>query len=334
MVFDSPWFALLLPLPLLLRFLTPAVKPKPEEGPELFFPALQRLKSAFPVHAFSGAGSSLLPLLLLSLSWIFLILALMQPEKVDRFTQVKNEGYDLLLAVDVSASMQALDFSTASKTISRLDITKEVVGKFVRAREGDRVGLLAFGESAYLHVPLTLDTLSVSKMLDDIAPGMAGNATAIGDAVGLAVRTLRERPKGSRVLILLTDGEDNASRIAPLEAAKLAKQYGIKVYTIGIGKKGTVPFPTPFGYQMVSVSLDEDLLKEIAVITDGQYFSATDKSGLESIYAQINALEKTEANATVFFIREPLYRYPLSLCALLLLVCALWRPGRRLAYGS
>src|SRR5205823_10817598 len=133
-------------------------------------------------------------------------------------------------------SMQAVDFSTSSRRMSRLDATKEVVGQFVLGRKGDRVGLVTFGEYAYLHVPLTLDTLSVSKMLNDTVSGMAGNATAIGDAIGLSVRTLRERPEGSRVLVLLTDGEDNSSSIPPLEAAKLAKGYGIRIYTIGVGR--------------------------------------------------------------------------------------------------
>lgn len=334
MIFASPWFALLLPLPIIVRYLFPAAKPKSEEGRQILFPAMERLKKAFPVYSPSNQRSSLVSLTLLSLSWIFVVLALMQPEKVDQFTQVKTQGYDLMLAVDISASMQAADLSTTLKRISRLDATKEVVGKFVRGRQGDRVGLIAFGESAYLHVPLTLDTLSVSKMLEDLLPGMAGNATAIGDAIGLAVRTLRDRPEGSRVLVLLTDGEDNASSIAPLEAAKLAKQYGIKIYTIGIGKNGPAPFPTNFGYQMVNVFIDEKLLKEIADMTGGHYFSATNKKGLESIYEQINSLEKTESNEAVFFIRKPLYRYPLSSAALLLFFFVLWQlPYRRLVDG-
>lgn len=334
MIFASPWFGLLLPLPLLFWLLIPAAKPKSEEGDQIFFPALQRLKAAFPVYFPTAQKSSLLPALFLSLSWCFLVLAIMQPEKVDQFTQVKTQGYDLMLAVDISSSMQAIDMSTALKTISRLDATKEVVKKFVRGRQGDRVGLITFGESAYLHVPLTLDTLSVSKMLDDIAPGMAGNATAIGDAIGLSVRNLRDRPEGSRVLVLLTDGEDNSSSIPPLEATKLAKQYGIKIYTIGIGKNGAVPFPTNFGYQMATVSMNEDLLKEIAETTGGKYFLATDRNGLESIYAQINSLEKTESNENIFFIRDPLYRYPLSLSALFLLFYLLSElPMRRLLNG-
>src|SRR5690349_14952933 len=182
MIFASPWFALFLPVPFLFRLLMPAGALKSKEEPQIFFPAVQRLKAAFPVYAPSAAKSSLLPLVFLFLSWCFLVLALMQPEKVDQFSQMKTQGYDLMLAVDVSGSMQAMDLSTPPKMQSRLDATKEVVGAFVRGRQGDRVGLILFGESAYLHVPLTLDTLSVSKMLDDVLPGMAGSATAIGDA--------------------------------------------------------------------------------------------------------------------------------------------------------
>lgn len=319
--FYWPWFTLLLPLPFLVRWLAPSKKKN--HAPELRFPALHRLVTAFPSYHVTRSKSNLSFLIPLSLSWLFLVIALMQPERVDQFTQVKNQGHDLILAVDISMSMQALDFSTKTKSISRLDVTKEVVGKFALSRKGDRVGLVTFGQHAYLHVPLTLDTVSVSRMLNNTVSGMAGNATAIGDAIGLSVRTLRERPEGSRVLVLLTDGEDNASSIPPLEAAKLAKQYGIRIYTIGVGRSGAVPFPTGHGgYGMANVSIDEDLLKEIAALTGGQYFQATDKKALESIYNKIDELEKTEANLSIFLIREPLYQYPLALSMLLLLIAS------------
>ena len=208
--------------------------------------------------------------------------------------------------------------------ISRLDVTKEVVGKFVLGRQGDRVGLVTFGENAYLHVPLTLDTVSVSRMLNDTVAGMAGNATAIGDAIGLSVKTLRDRPEGSRVLVLLTDGDDNASSIPPLEAANLAKQYGIRIYTIGVGRNGPVPFPTQTGgYALANVTMDEVLLKEIANITGGQYFLATDQKALQSIYDKIDVLEKTEANHSTFFVRKPLYYYPLGAAMLTLFALSL-----------
>ncbi|CRX37948.1 vWA domain-containing protein [Estrella lausannensis] len=335
--FASPWFALLFPLPLLIRWLFPAPpKEAEDEAAEIRFPALQRLRNVYPSSPAVAPKSKSLFFILLSLSWAMLILALMQPENVDQFRQSKNKGYDLMLAVDISGSMQALDFSTPVKAINRLDVTKEVVGNFVKERQGDRLGLILFGQSAYLHVPLTLDAASVSRMLNDAFPGMAGNATAIGDAIGLGVRTLRERPEGSRVLVLLTDGEDNASSIPPLEAAKLAKQYGIRVYTVGIGSKGLVPFPNQLGgYSMGEVAMDEELLKEIAKETGGEYFSATNKKMLSEIYAKINELEKSEANETTFLIREPLYQYPLALSLLLLLSLTLSQLlHRREVYGS
>lgn len=324
--FHWPWMLLLFPLPFLVRWLFPCSNKQKETIPEVFFPSLNRLKDAFQKSS-SEQKSNRLFLTLLSLAWAFLILALMQPEKVDQFRQETNKGYDLMLAVDISGSMQAVDFSTASQIISRLEGTKEVVKKFVLGREGDRVGLIIFGEQAYLHTPLTTDTVSISRMLEDVAAGMAGNGTAIGDAIGIGVRALRSRPEGSRVLVLLTDGEDNASTIPPLEAAKLAKQYGIRIYTIGVGSNGPVPFPMNGTYRTVQVTMDEQLLKEVAQMTGGQSFLATDKKALESIYNKINQLEKTESNQTLFLIREPFYSYPLAL-SMLFFALILW-PIRR-----
>jgi Ca-activated chloride channel homolog len=312
--FHYPWFALLFPLPFLFRWLLP--KEKREETAEIHFPAVDRLKNAFSHSPGAQKRSDPLFFGLLLTSWALLIGALMQPENVDQFRQVNNKGYDLMLAVDLSASMQAQDLSTPSKAITRLDVTKNAVGNFIKGRPQDRIGLILFGEHAYLQSPLTIDGASVSRMLHDAAAGMAGNATAIGDAIGLGVRTLRMRPGGSRVLILLTDGEDNSSSIPPLEAAKLAKQYDIRIYTIGIG------------------NMDGELLNKIAQTTGGQYFSATSQKMLSAIYAKIDELEKSEANETVFLIREPLYQYPLSLSLLILL--ALTLPGllrRRALHG-
>lgn len=334
LTFHSPWFALLLPLPILFRWLFPA-KPKKSEAAEIHFPSIHRLKNIFLAGLeIKKTGDSLFRNFLF-LSWTLLVIALMQPENVDQFRQVKNKGYDLMLAVDISGSMQALDFSTRDKAINRLDVTKAVASNFIKERQGDRLGLILFGQYAYLQAPLTLDTDAVSRMLNDAVPGMAGNATAIGDAIGLGVRTLRERPEGSRVLILLTDGEDNASSIPPLEATKLAKQYGTRIYTIGIGKKGAVPFPNQFGgFGMAEVSIDEELLKEIATVTGGQYFSATNQKTLAKIYDTINELEKSEANETLFLIREPLYQYPLCLSLLILFVLTLFGLlHRRTLYG-
>lgn len=314
--FYWPWFALLLPIPFLIKRL-------PNEGNLLRFPSLERLKNCQKISLTHKDRN-----LFLTLAWISLTLALMQPEKVEQLRKVSAKGYDLLLAVDISGSMQALDFSTATKKVNRLDVVKEVVSQFILGREGDRVGLITFGENAYLHVPLTLDTTSLTHMLNDTVSGMAGNGTAIGDAIGMGVRTLRERPLGSRVLILLTDGEDNSSRIPPLEAAKLAKQYGIRIYTIGVGKKGPVPFPTQFGYGMAEIAMDEELLKQIASITGGNFYLATDKTALESIYREINTLEKTDAAHTHYLLREPLYYYPLAFAMIFLFLPFLIRRFR------
>lgn len=334
--FYWPWLSFLFFLPWIAHKLPLGLKQKEGSSlPVVYFPSLERLKSAFSPSSFTSNKPSSFSFIFLYLSWCFLTIALMQPEIVHQFKQIKNEGYDLLLAVDISASMQSLDFSTKTETRNRLDVTKEVVGKFVEERKGDRVGLVVFGESAYVHVPLTLDTLAVSKMLNMTVPGMAGNGTAIGDAIGLSVQTFRERPLGSRVLVLLTDGEDNSSKIPPLQAAKLAKQYGIRIYTIGVGKKGRVPFPNGFGgYTMVEVSIDEDLLKEIASLTDGQYFRATDQQALESIYEKINQLEKTESEESLFLIRDPLYPYFLGLALFFLVLLSLHEIFyRRTAHG-
>ena len=221
-----------------------------------------------------------------------------------------------MLAVDISASMQALDFSTHYKRSAAWMQQRRWSENLSTEGQGDRVGLVTFGESAYLHVPLTLDTASVSRMLNDTVSGMAGNATAIGDAIGMSVRTLARASRRFPRAVLLTDGEDNSSSIPPLEAAKLAKQYGIRIYTIGIGKNGpgSVSDISLEAMEWAKSPMDEELLKEIAAMTGGQYFLATDKKVLESIYAKINELEKTESNEIDIFDSRALYYYPLSLC--------------------
>ena len=334
-IFYWPWFALLLPLPLFIWRFLPAIKNTQNgDAPELLFPALERLEAAFPTFAVPEGQFRTGFLTLLSLVWVLLTLGMMRPQLVNQYTYVQNEGYDLMLAVDISGSMRALDFSTQVKAISRLDVTKEVVGQFVQARQGDRVGLILFGNHAYLQVPLTLDTLSVGNMLNNTVVGMAGESTSIGDAIGLAVRNLRERPENSRVIILLTDGEDTASSIPPLEAAKLAKQYGIRIYTIGVGKEGAVPYPDDFrGVVMANIPMDKQLLEAIARETDGKSFLATDADSLEEVYSTINELEKTKSETREYMIRQPLYRYPVGIACILLMILCLTPIYRKAIHG-
>lgn len=335
-MFYWPWLILLLPLPLIVRFFLPANKERGTNAiPEVYFPSLHRLRMCFSQSKLNGNPSNGLFLHILCLLWLCLVLAVMRPQLVDQYTQVQHEGYDLMLAVDISGSMRALDFSTKERMVSRLDVTKDVVGKFVNGRQGDRIGLILFGENAFLRVPLTLDALSISHMLNNAVSGVAGFGTAIGDAIGLSIRSLRNRPEESRVIILLTDGMDTASSIPPLEATKIAKQYGIRIYTIGVGKKGPVPYPNDKGgIDIVEVPMDESLLKEIASLTEGQYFRATDQNALKAIYDKINQLEKTKADVRTYAIRQALYQYPLGAAAILLFILFAITLYRRMTYGT
>ncbi len=332
--FAWPWMIVLLALPFLVRVLVrPAKIANKPSAPEVFFPYIDRLKAGF-AQQWQGKNASRLFLVVLSLLWLSLTGALMGPQLVDQFTQLRNKGYDLMLAVDLSGSMLALDYTQNGEQVSRVKVVKSVVSDFVRQRQGDRVGLILFGSMAYLHVPLTLDTLSVRKMLNNTMVGEAGDTTAIGDAIGLAVRNLRDRPEKSRIIVLLTDGGDNASTIPPLAAAKLAQQYGIRIYTIGVGSQGPVPIPDGSGQiVMAQFDLDEGLLQKIADMTGGSYFRAADTEALQKIYAKINKLEKTSAETRSYMIRRPLYRYPLGSALVLLFLLSLLPVLRKARYG-
>jgi Ca-activated chloride channel family protein len=334
--FAWPWMALLLLIPPLIRMLVPARQNEDVlQASELAFPYIQRLKDNF-LTASAGRKANRAHLIMLSLAWLGLTLALMQPQMVDKYTNIQNKGHDLMLAVDLSGSMQALDFATSDyRRASRLDVIKKAVTDFVAHRQGDRIGLVLFGSHAYLQIPLTYDGASVRKLLDNMQVGEAGDSTAIGDAIGLAVRNLRDRPEKSRAIVLLTDGCDNASTVPPLEAAKLAAQYGIRIFTIGIGSNGPVPIPDQNGnIVMAQMDLDEGLLKKIADITGGAYFRASDTDALQKSYEQIDKMEKTEAEAHGYVIRTPLYRYPLGAALVLLLFLSLLPIGQRWRHES
>jgi Ca-activated chloride channel homolog len=322
--FAWPWVIVLLGLPFLVRFWGPQAKNKTApRAPEIFFPYIDRLKASFPAQR-QRKRFDRLSAFILGLLWLALTCALMGPQLVDDIIPLQNRGHDLMLAVDLSGSMRALDYSKDDAQVSRLEVVKSVVGDFIGKRQGDRVGLILFGSTAYLHVPLTLDTLSVRKMLDNTMVGEAGDTTAIGDAIALAVQNLRDRPEKSRVIILLTDGGDNASAIPPLAAAELARQYGIRIYTIGVGTSGVVQVPGAYGQSgLAEFDLDEGLLQKIANIANGGYFRAADTKALQDIYAQINKLEKTQAGERSYLIRRPLYRYPLGAALMMFLLLSL-----------
>ena len=332
-----PFMALLLPLPLLVRLFWPRfVRPDqelPTEGRRttLLHPSLARMESSFKTRRPRAAIAGKLHALLLALLWIALTLAAMRPQWLEPHTEIKNEGYDLMLAIDTSRSMTALDFTSDGRPVSRMAVVKGVMGRFIEHRPGDRVGVVIFGNMAFVQSPLTLDLQAARKILDEVEPGMAGNATAIGDAIGLSVKKLRERPEGSRVLLLVTDGESTAGLIPPRDAASLARREGVRLYSIGVGsnQKEVMIRGSDGQYQMEGdIGLDEETLRYIAETTGGAYFRATDTNTLEQISERINALEKSEADSNTVLIPRPLYRWPLALALLLLLLLGLFPEGR------
>ncbi len=333
--FAWPWAVLLLPLPWLVRRLWPASPRALERAgagrpPQLLHPGIQRLESAYAAATPALPPSLWLQRLLLWLIWAALVATMMRPQWLEKYSEVMSTGHDLMLAVDASRSMEALDFTVDGRRVNRMAVVKGVVGRFIEQRHGDRIGLILFGDGAYVQAPLTLDGGVVRTLLDNSVPRMAGDATAIGDAIGLAVKKLRERPPGSRILILLTDGENTAGSLPPEEAAQLARHYGVRVYTIGVGSKGEVPFPEGGRIVMTDMQIDEDLLRKVAAITGGAYFRATDTQALEGIYRRIDEMEQTEAESQSVMIPTPLYRWPLGVAMLgLLLMAGMFLSGAR-----
>jgi len=216
--------------------------------------------------------------------------------------------------------------------VDRLTLVKHVLGEFLRRRDGDRIGLILFGSNAYLHVPLTFDHATVGRLLAESRLGVAGKQTAIGDALGIAVKRLRERPEGSRVLILLTDGANTAGEVAPRQAAELAAHAGLRVYTVGVGaEQMEVPglFGTSFGARRInpSADLDEDTLRHIATLTGGRYFRARDQAELEAIYAELDRIEPVAQEAESLRPMRTLHHWPLAFAWLLSLALALGIAG-------
>jgi Ca-activated chloride channel family protein len=231
-----------------------------------------------------------------TLAILMLILALARPQSVDVPDARSNEGIDIVLAVDTSGSMRALDFQINGERQDRLEVVKDVIGKFIERRVDDRIGMVVFGTQAFTQVPLTLDHQVLHAFLRRTKIGMAGDATAIGDALATATKRVKDIDAKSRVVILLTDGSNTAGAIDPRTAAQAAAAVGVRVYTIGVGSKGKAPMPVEgfFGtsLQYVEVDLDEGLLREIAEVSGGQYFRASDTESLVKIYDTIDQLEK------------------------------------------
>jgi Ca-activated chloride channel family protein len=253
-----------------------------------------------------------------------IIMALARPQSGIKSTEIITEGVDIMLCLDTSGSMQALDFKDAGKRADRLHVVKKVVSDFIRGRKNDRIGMVVFGEEAFTQCPLTLDYGVLLSFLDSVKIGMAGDSTAIGSALAVCVKRLKDLQSKSKVIVLLTDGRNNTGTISPGTAADIAKAYGIKTYTIGVGTEGEAPFLVDsfFGKQYVyqKVDLDEDTLKKIAKKTGGIYFRATNTEALKNIYKQIDEMEKTEVKIKEYMEYEELFMYFLipGLCLVLL----------------
>ena len=232
------------------------------------------------------------------LAIIFFIVAFARPQEGRKKTEILSQGVDIVLAIDTSGSMQALDFEKNKTQVTRLSVVKDVVAEFVKHREMDRIGMVVFGANAFTQCPLTLDQSILLSFLDKLKIGMAGDATAIGSAIGISARRLKDLKSKSKIIILLTDGRNNSGVITPLQAAEIAKTLGIKIYTIGVGKRGKAPFlvDSIFGKRLIyqDVDIDEEALNKISKMTDAKYFRATDLKSLKDIYKQIDLLEKSE----------------------------------------
>ncbi len=256
-----------------------------------------------------------------------LMIAMARPQTGRTQTQVRTEGIDIVLVLDTSGSMEALDLD-ADRRISdrrnRLEVTKSVVEEFVKKRDNDQIGLVVFGAEAFTQCPLTLDHGIVATFLDRLEIGMAGDATAIGSAIGTAVKRLKDSEAESKVVILLTDGRSNAGALSPAKAAEVAATFGVKIYTIGAGSRGEAPFivDSLFGKQVVyqNVEIDEETLKNIAERTGGKYFRAEDEEALEAIYEEIDQLEKTEITMSSYMEYNERFRWFVIPAVALLLI--------------
>lgn len=319
--FIWPWAFSALVLPLLARWALP--RAREQAGTALRVPFYAELIGLAGSARADGLRAGLwLPVL----AFLMLCTAAARPQWVGPPEAPPRSGRDLMLAVDTSGSMAAEDMSLGGRRVDRLQAVKLVLGDFLERREGDRVGLILFGQQAYLVTPLTFDRRSLRHQLDTTVVGLAGRETAIGDAIGLTVKRLRDRPEQQRVLILLTDGANNAGELQPLQAAELAAANRVRVYTIAFGSDSQ---RGPFGMMMPSAEMDEPTLEKIAEKTGGRFFRARNTADLSGIYAELERLEPLEQEGESVRPRDELFMYPAGVALVLALLALLWRPTLR-----
>jgi Ca-activated chloride channel family protein len=307
--FEWPWLLAALPLPLLLRWLLPSHQPVGQAA--LKVPFLDDFVIAESRSA--AVQNPAWPLWLAACAWLLLVLASTRPQWLGEPIEQAISGRDLMLAVDLSGSMEEQDFILGGQAVDRLTAAKSVANKFIERRVGDRIGLILFGTQAYLQTPLTFDRKTVLTLLDEAVINLAGEKTAIGDAIGLAVKRLGEQKANSRVLILMTDGANTAGEVSPLKAAELAAAKHLKIYTVGIGADEMI-VRSLFGSRKVnpSADLDENTLVKIAESTGGHYYRARNTEELENIYLRLDELEPIAKESQYFRPRSELFYWPLA----------------------
>ena len=324
-LFAWPWWLLAMPLPWLAQRWLPAAR---SSAAALKVPYGARLDAIAP--AGSGAGPVGGAGWLLWLAWLLLCVAAARPQQLGEAVQPPAAGRDLMLALDLSGSMSEPDMDLGGRPVDRLTAAKAVLADFLDRRGGDRVGLLVFGRRAYALTPLTLDHDTVREQLADSVIGLAGQETAIGDAIGLAVKRLRAQPAGQRVLIVLTDGVNTAGALEPKKAAELARDEGVRVHTIAFGGDGSLSL---FGFQLplpgAGDEIDEDTLRTVASLTGGRFFRARDTAGLAGIYAEIERLEPIERPGKAVRPKLERYAWPLAAALVFALLALLQRAFAR-----
>jgi len=323
--FAWPWAWAALPLPLLVRLLLP---PRRDAGAALRVPWSAQLQDVAPAGGVAGVRGGLA-----LLAWLLLCAAAARPQQLGEALAPQQQARQMLLAVDLSGSMSEVDMMLGMQPVDRLTAAKAVIADFLQRRSGDRVGLLVFGQRAYMLTPLTLDLAAVREQLRDTAAGMAGRETALGDAIGLAVKRLREQPEGQRVLVLLTDGVNTAGVLPPLKAAELAATERVRVHTIAFGGSGG-------GFSLFGVpvqpgeDVDEDTLRAVAEATGGRFFRARDADELAGIYAELERLEPVDVDAAPVRPRREAYAWPLAGALALALLAFAMPAGRRREAGG
>jgi len=318
MSFQNPLFLLLLPA----LFIAVYCLRRKNTAAGITFPAKELL---YPLKPTLKTKLSKNIFILRIISLCFIAITLARPQSPIEETKIQTEGIDIVLALDVSTSMRACDFKLGGKRVDRLDVVKDVVRDFINGRKNDRIGLVAFAACAYTVSPLTLDYSWLLQNLERIKIGMIEDGTAIGLGLASALNRLKDSKAKSKVVILLTDGRNNAGNIPPSLAAETAKSLAIKVYTIGAGTKGLAPYPVKdvFGntvYRSIRIDIDENTLKDIAAKTGGKYFRATDTESLRKIYSEINKMEKTPIEEKGYLRYRELFTVFLTIGLLFLLL--------------